>query len=90
MKLRIHKTLEDGRVVAGGRVPLHLRIDLEDGRLAKVAFGIDQKGGDVNWQLSVTPASLSWAVDCVEKALLSTPDRTIAQQKGLAPGEGDA
>jgi len=93
MKTRIHKTLQDGRVLGDSLAPLHLRIDLEDGRLAKVAFGIETDTR-INWQLLVTPASLSWAAGCVEAALLRAPDEPAggpgAKENFLDHGTGGA
>lgn len=91
-KMRLRFMLDNGRVVGDGLAPLHLRVDLEDGKLAKATLGIEQKGGGISWQLSVWPAALTWAADCVEEAItaakMQQQESTRLQSNVVDPGKG--
>ena len=58
MKTTIEHKFDTGRLVNGEAVPLHLRIDTEDGFVVRTALGIEQKGEKVSWQLIVNPKTL--------------------------------
>jgi len=83
MKTQFDFKLERGRVVGGDHAPLHLRVVIEGGRLAKATLGIEQKNGTINWQLSVQPAALTWAADCVERALVTANPAVNATPKAV-------
>lgn len=89
MKTSTVFTLPAGRVVGQELVPLYLRVVTEDGQLAKVTLGIEQKGGAISWQLSVVPEALTWGANCVEDALVAAKMNVNAQANSL-DGEGRA
>ena len=88
-KMTIHKTLPKGRCVGDEHRPLHLRVDVEDGKLAKVTFGIEQRPGEISWQLSVAPEALHWGASEVENALVAAKMAANANTNAV-DGRGEA
>lgn len=88
MKTTIHHVIADGRLVGDHHRPLHVRLDLEAGKLCKVTLGVEQREGVVSWQLSVLPAAVSLMAYYIEEALTAAASSPIAPTNPLERQEG--